>query len=822
MQELTEFHGFFLNNIALNIPLSILAVILVGYFGSPLIIWSILLLAIGFGFGAPLVALAILAAVLVIFNLPFLRSALVSKVLMNIMQPLMPKISETERTALEAGVVWVEGDLFSGKPDFKKLMNEPYPNLTAEEKAFVEGPVEELCKMVNDWEIWKSRSLPDEAWNFIKKERFLGMIIPKEYGGLGFSALAHSEVISKLATRSIPTCITVMVPNSLGPAELIIHYGTKEQKDYLLPRLARGEETPCFALTEPAAGSDAGAIQAEGILFKQDGKICIRLTWNKRWITLAAISTIVGLAFRLKDPEDLLGKGGGDLGITCALIPAKTPGVILGRRHDPLGTPFYNCPTQGKDVVVSIDAVVGGVDGVGRGWKMLMECLAAGRGISLPGQAAGCAKLGTRVVSAHASIRRQFGLPIGKFEGIEEPMARIAGFNYMLEAMRRFTVGGLDKGLKPPVVTAIMKYYSTEMSRTMINDVLDIMGGAGISLGPRNLVGNLYMATPISITVEGANILTRTLIIFGQGALRAHPYAFKEVDAVIKGDLKTFDWAFWSHMGHIVRNAFRSFVLSLTRGFFAPSPVSGELSHYYKRLTWVSASFAIMADIAMGTLGGALKAKEKITGRFADILGWMYISTAILRRYEADGRKEEDLPFVHYCLQHGLREIQIAFDGIFDNMRAPGLTWFFKLLGAWSRMNSLGTGVHDRLIGRVSRLIQTEGAQRDRMTEGMFIPKDPKEALGRLEHAFTVIKRAQAAEQKIKQAIKAKQLPRKKTPLLIDEAKEKNIITAEEYGLIKESDVVRFDAIQVDDFSEEEYHSTTITTSGNSGLMFTR
>ncbi len=560
------FYGMFAENAGLWTALSILAVLIVGYVGSPLIVWTILGAVLLIGFGAPTAVLIAFAVIAVIFNVKPLRRVLVSSGLMKIMAPIMPQISETEKVALDAGVTWVEKDLFSGKPDMNKILSEPYPQLTAEEKAFMDGPVEELCKKIDHWNVWRTRELEQGVWEHIKREKFLGMIIPKEYGGLGFSALAHSEVIMKVASRSISTTITIMVPNSLGPGELLIHYGTEEQKKYYLPRLARGEEIPCFGLTEPTAGSDAGSITSSGVVFKgDDGKLYVRLNWNKRWITLAAISTVVGLAFRLRDPENLLGKGE-DVGITCALIPAKTAGVVLGKRHDPLGVPFYNCPTQGHDVVVPIDAIVGGADGAGKGWTMLMECLAAGRGISLPAQSVGGAKLATRVTSAHGVVRQQFGVSIGKFEGVEEPLARIFGFTYGLEAMRKFTLGAIDKGIKPGVITAMAKYYSTELGRTLINDAMDVMGGSGISMGPRNALAEIYIATPIGITVEGANIMTRTLIIFGQGALRAHPYAYKEVDSIARKDLPAFDNAFWGHIGHIVRNSCRSFLMSLTRG----------------------------------------------------------------------------------------------------------------------------------------------------------------------------------------------------------------------------------------------------------------
>jgi len=809
--ELGPLHGMFMENCSLWIALSILTVLVTGYLGLPLIVWAVAVLALAYFWGASVVVLGVLLAGFLLFLIKPLRAATMSNLVLNIFKKLgfLPKISETERVALDAGVTWVEKDLFSGKPDFNKLMSESYPDLTAEEKAFMQGPVEKLCEMIDAWKTWKNRDIEAQVWDYIKRERFLGMIIPKEYGGLGFSALAHSEVIMKLSSRSLPVTIQVMVPNSLGPAELLVHYGTKEQKDYYLPRLARGEEMPCFGLTEPLAGSDAGSITSSGELFRgPDGKLMIKLNWNKRWITLAAISSVIGLAFRLRDPQNLLGRGE-DVGITCGLIPANTPGVVLGRRHDPLTIPFYNCPTQGKDVIVPLDAVVGGVEGCGKGWGMLTECLAAGRGISLPAQATGGSKLAARVCSAHGVVRKQFGFSIGQFEGIEEPMARIAASTYALEAMRRYTVGALDKGIKPSTITAMQKYYSTEMGRKVINDAMDIMGGAGISLGPRNLLGEMYVATPIGITVEGANIMTRTLIIFGQGAMRSHPYAYLEVKAVETNDLKLFDEAFWGHVGHIINNLFRSIVLSLTRGYVAGAPdVHPEMKIYFRRLQWASSTFAILADVAMGSLGGQLRAKQKITGRFADIMAYMFMATSVLRRFEAEGRQEDDLPLVHFNLKFFMSEIQKAFDGIFDNLKVPGLRWFIKgWIGAWSRINSIGSLASDGWSHHISdRLLYDDGV-RNRLTDGIFIPRKETEQLARLEKARKVTIQADSAEKKIRKAIRDKVLPKKKAHLLVDEALAKSVITAEEARLLKESDQIRYDAILVDDFSEQEYHS---------------
>lgn len=820
--------GFFLSQgpLWLWCLVSLFSFLIIGYVGAPLFVWALVGLVILLGFAASTTVLFVYVGLMLIFLIKPLRQLLISSGAMSLMKKLgvVPQISATERTALEAGVVWIEKDLFSGRPDFEKIMQEPYGTLTAEEKAFLNGPVEELCRMCQPWKIWKNREVPQDVWNFIKQKGFLGMIIPKEHGGLGFSAMAHSEVVMKIASRSLSTSISVMVPNSLGPAELLIHYGTEKQKQHWLPRLAKGDEIPCFGLTEPLAGSDAGSITSSGVIFKgQDGQLYIKLNWNKRWITLAAISTVIGMAFRLRDPENLLGKGE-DLGITCALIPSTTPGVILGRRHDPLTIPFFNCPTQGKDVVVKLeDAVVGGLAGCGQGWSMLMECLAAGRGISLPAQSTGGAKLAYRAASSHSLVRKQFGVSIGKFEGVEEPLARIGASTYAIDAMRRFTLGALDKGLKPPVVTAMMKYQATEMGRRIVNDAMDILGGAGISLGHRNLIAEGYVATPIGITVEGANIMTRTLIIFGQGALRCHPYAFDEVSALESGDLKKFDTAFWGHIGHVVRNMCRSILLSITRGYIAsvPSDVHPKVRIHYRRLSWASATFAILADIAMGSLGGQLKMKEKITGRFADIFSHMYMSTCVLKRFKEEGQKEEDLPYVQYFLKYSSAEIQKGFDGLFDNLKIPGLRWLFKeVLGAWSRINSIGSQATDGWSHLISTSMMAIGEQRDRLTDGIYWVTErshgvaqvkalaqSEDQTARLENAFIIVSKAEAAERKIRSAIKSGSIPKKKGKASWDDALAKKIISDEEYRLLSEADQVRFDAILVDDYSESEYQN---------------
>jgi acyl-CoA dehydrogenase len=747
-------------------------------------------------------------ALAVVLGVPAIRKNTVSRGVMEAMNKLgfLPTISQTERTAIESGTVWVDGDLFSGKPDFKKLLREPYPELTAEEQAFLDGPVEEVCRMTSDWEIHQKKGLPPHIWDYLKKERLFGVIIPKEYGGLGFSALANSAIVAKLGARSQVLGITVMVPNSLGPAELLIHYGTQEQKEYYLPRLAIGDEIPCFALTEPQAGSDAGAITSHGAVFRgDDEQLYLRLNWRKRYITLAAVSTVIGMAFQLRDPDNLLGMGERP-GITCALIPSNTPGVELGRRHDALGVPFWNCPTDGHDVVVPVDAIIGGVNGAGKGWRMLMESLAAGRGISLPATATGGAKYAYRVTGAHAAVRRQFGLPIGKFEAVHEPLARIGGMTYVLEAARRYTCGGIDKGAKPAVVTAMMKYYTTEMGRRIVNDGMDVLAGNAISRGPRNALAAGYIGTPIAITVEGANILTRTLMIFGQGAIRCHPWVLKEVEALENSDLDGFDRAFWGHIVHVLSNAARSVGYSVTRGAFASSPVDGPAAPYYKKLAWASASFALLADIALASLGGNLKRRGKLTGRFADIFAWMYLANATLVRFEVEGRRSDDLPFLQWGLDHAFAEIQKGFDGLFENMDVPALSLLMKgPIALWSRINPIGTPPNDVLGSSVAEAMQTPGTLRDRHTDGIHVSEDPNDALGRLERALRLTADSEPIERRLRDAVRAGKIRKASPAKLIEQALAAHVITADEAVRLQEAESARYAAIEVDSFTLEEY-----------------
>ncbi|WP_421658278.1 acyl-CoA dehydrogenase [Leptothermofonsia sp. ETS-13] len=794
---------------SITTPTLILFLVALGYIGVPLWAWSLYFALILGVFQAPLWSWILFGAIAVVLNLPILRRTLLTAPVMKGITALnlLPAISETEKAAIEAGTVWIDGEFFSGVPNFQRLNSEPYIAMTSEIQTFLDGPVEQVCRMATDWEIHRRKDLPPEVWDYLKQERFFGMMIPKEYGGLGFSNLAYSSVMVKLASRSFIHTATVGVTNSLGPAKLLLNYGTQAQKNYYLPRLAKGEEIPCFALTEPNAGSDAASITSEGIVFKgDDGKLYIRLNFRKRYITLGAIATLIGLAFKLRDPENLLGRGE-NVGITCALIPANTPGVIQAKRHDPMGVPFYNSPLEGRDVVVAVDQIIGGVEQAGQGWKMLMQTLAAGRGISFPASCTGVAKLVARVTGAHAVVRRQFGLSIGRFEGIEEPLARIGALTYLLDAARIYTCSAVDQGEKPSIVSAIAKYEFTELARKLVNDGMDILGGSGICKGPRNLLANIYTAIPISITVEGANILTRTMMIFGQGVIRCHPYVYQEVEALNQGDVFAFDRALWNHIGLIVRNSFRSVLLNLSRGLLARSPVTGPTARYYRKLAWASATFALLTDLTMIALGGSLKRHEKLTGRFADVLCWMYMGMATLRRYEAEGRRPEDMPLVHWSMQYAFAQIQQAFEGILSNLPVSGLTPLLRgPILAWWRLNPIGALPSDELGSLVAQRLQTPGEGRDRLTADIYIPSHPDEALGRLEQAFRLSAQTEAIFKTIRTASRTGQLPQTKPEQLVDAALAAGIITEDAAHLIRETEVARNDAIQVDAFTLEEYH----------------
>ena len=621
------------------------------YFAAPLWLWTVAaalgLIADGWQtHAAPVIGWVIFLVLAVALNVHPLRRMLLTDHLLVWFRKVLPPISETERIAIDAGNTWWDADLFTGRPDWKKLLATPAPALTEEEQAFLDGPVEEFCKSLDDWQITHDLfDLPPSAWEQIRKHRFFGMIIPKQYGGLGFSALAHSTVVMKIGTRSTSAAVTVMVPNSLGPGELLMHYGTEAQKAHYLPRLARAEEIPCFALTGPYVGSDAGALPDNGIVCKgtYQGKetLGFRVSWDKRYITLAPIATVLGVAFKAYDPDHLLGTKE-DLGITLALIPTNLPGVEIGKRHNPLNSAFMNGPTRGTDVFIPFDCLIGGTEYIGQGWRMLMNCLSVGRAISLPALGTGAGKHASRVTGAYARVRKQFRVSIGKFEGVEEALTRIAGYTYRMDAARRLTAGALDRGEKPSVLSAILKYHCTEGMRLVLGDAMDVHGGRGVMMGPRNYLARAYQAVPVSITVEGANILTRSMIIFGQGAIRAHPYLLKEMEAASSEDhakaAVDFDRALFAHIGFTISNAARSLFMGLTGALFSPAPGDGATRRYYRQLSRMSAAFTFTADVGLLMLGGEMKRREKLSARYGDILSHLYLASAVLKQYEDQGR----------------------------------------------------------------------------------------------------------------------------------------------------------------------------------------
>ncbi|HSE00553.1 MAG TPA: acyl-CoA dehydrogenase, partial [Burkholderiales bacterium] len=603
---------------------------------------------------------------------------------------LLPRISDTERQALEAGQVWIDGEIFGGNPDFQKMLAENYNKLAVEEQAFLDGPTEEVCRMIDRYEITRTRRAPEPVLAYLKKQGFFGLLIPKEYGGKGFSTLLRSCVMAKLSPVSTIINTYVLIPNSLGAAELILHYGTDAQKQHYLPRLASGEFIPCFGLTEPTAGSDAASIKAEGHVFKGvDGRSQIKLNFRKRFITLAPVSNLISIACQLHDPANLLGKGVHP-GITVVLVHKGTPGLQIGDHHEPIGDPFPNGPIIGRDVVVPVDSIVGGPAYAGQGWRMLMEQLAGGRAISLPAGAIGEMKRVMAVTGAYSMVRQQFGIPIGRMEGVEDKVGKIAALTYAFEGARVFSCSAIDSGQQPPVVSAVLKAYSTEVARELVRDGMDIFAGSGVMQGPNNIMGTGYASSPVGITVEGANIMTRTLIIFGQGATRCHPYALNLVKAIEKDDAIAFRDNLLGWFGHFFASIGRSLVRTLTRGFTFRSPVSGETATFYRRLGWASARFAMLTDLALFFIGGKLKSRGKLAGRYADALAWQFVAFSSLRRFEAEGRIAEDLPLVRYACEYALRRIQEAFEGIYANFDAPLVGWWMRTVGSWIlRVNPL-------------------------------------------------------------------------------------------------------------------------------------
>ena len=750
--------------------------------------------------------------VLVLFALTPLRRNLISNKLFSLYKKLLPKMSTTEKEALEAGTVWWDAELFSGKPNWKKLYSLPKPKLSAEEQVFLDGPVEEVCNMLDDWKISNEDfDLPEEVWEFLKQEHFFAMIIPKQFGGLEFSTLAHSAVVMKLSTRSITAAVSVMVPNSLGPGVLLLEYGTEEQKKYYLPRLASGAEIPCFALTAPDAGSDAGGMTDQGIVCRSEfeGKqnvLGIRLTWNKRFITLGPIATLLGLAFKLYDPEHLLGNQE-DIGITLALIPTTHPGVNIGRRHLPANIPFQNGPNSGKDVFIPMDWVIGGQDKIGQGWRMLMECLSDGRGISLPALSTGAGKLASRTTGAYARIRRQFNMPIGEFEGVQEVLARIAGLTYMMDASRVLTLTALDQGEKPSVITAIIKYHLTESMRQLINDAVDVHGGKAVMLGPNNYLASVYQSIPIGITVEGANILTRNMIIFGQGAIRCHPYVLKEMQAVAEDDekvgLKQFDKVIFAHIGFVISNVVRAFLLGISNARLHRPPYKDVTARYYQQIMRLSAVFALLADVSMIILGGSLKRRESLSARLGDILSNLYLASAVLKHFQDQNRPEADQVLLEWSCQNCFYNAQEAISEFLNNF--PNRLIALLLRGLIFSFGRPFSKPKDKLNSAIAKLILSPSAARDRLTEGMFIPTSDDQSICKLEQALVAIIDAEPLMNNITTAMRKGDLKAKILMDAVDEAVDTKLILESEAKIIRTAIQLRNEVIAVDDFNPDDF-----------------
>ncbi|MCU8090244.1 acyl-CoA dehydrogenase FadE [Shewanella sp. SM20] len=750
------------------------------------------------------------------FNISAFRQNVISRPLMKVYRGIMPEMSSTEKEAIEAGTTWWEADLFAGNPNWKKLHNYPVARLSADEQAFLDGPVEEVCRMVNQHQVsHQLADLPADVWQYLKDHGFFAMIIKKKYGGLEYSAYAQSRVLQKLAGLSSELASTVGVPNSLGPGELLQHYGTPEQQNHYLPRLAKGLEVPCFALTSPEAGSDAGSIPDFGIVCKGQWEgeevLGMKLTWNKRYITLAPVATVLGLAFKLRDPEHLLGDKE-ELGITCALIPTDMEGVETGRRHFPLNCMFQNGPTRGNEVFVPLSFIIGGPKMAGQGWRMLVECLSVGRGITLPSNSAGGVKTAALATGAYARIRRQFKLPIGKLEGIEEPMARIGGNAYLMDAVTTLTTTGIDLGEKPSVISAIVKYHLTDRMQKCVIDAMDIHGGKGVCLGPNNYLGRGYQAAPIAITVEGANILTRSMIIYGQGAIRCHPYVLAEMESAFDTEsgqgLANFDAAIFGHIGFATSNFIRSFWLGLTSSRFSNAPYSDKTKRYYQQMNRFSANLALLSDLAMATLGGNLKRKERISARLGDLLSQLYLASATLKRYEDEGRQTDDLPLVQWAVEDALYKLQASLDDLLDNF-PMGLGGALRVV-----MFPFGRPLKrpsDVLDHKVAKIMQTPCESRDRLGKGQFWTNSEHNAVGIQEQTLLDIIASEPLHDKVCKA-SGKRLPFMWLDKVAAEGKALGVLSDAEVQLLERAEIGRMKSINVDDFDPAELRPEVVST----------
>lgn len=745
-----------------------------------------------------------------------IRREYLSKPLLAWVRGLLPQLSDTEEQALKSGSVDWDGELFSGRPDWQKLLDTPHAKLTDEEQAFIDGPVEQLCEQLDDWKITHELfDLPEDIWKFLREEGFFGLIIPKEFGGKGFSATAHSEIVMKISTRSISASVTVMVPNSLGPAELLLHYGSEEQKSYYLPRLSTGKEIPCFALTSPIAGSDAGAIPDKGIVCKGEWEgeevLGLKVTWNKRYITLAPVATLIGLAIKVYDPECLLGEGE-NIGVTCVLIPGDLKGVNSGTRHLPMNTAFMNGPTWGTDVFIPMTQVIGGEAMLGKGWIMLLECLSIGRSISLPALATGAGKYASLVTGAYSSVREQFGRSIKQFEGVQEALEPIAGYTYMMDAARLFTASMLDRGVRPSVPSALLKYRNTELMREVVNHSMDVIAGRGVITGPRNFMARAYQAVPIGITVEGANILTRSLMVFGQGAIRCHPFINDEISAANEDDkrkaVKQFDQVFYRHIAYTSGNVLRTFIHALTRGRLSPAPKTGDIKRYYQQLTRFSTAFSVITDVSLMTVGGNLKARQRLSGRMADSLVHLYYASAVIKQWHEEGYPQEQYDLVQWCLESSLYDLEISMGRLIDNfpvraIRRP-LRWLVFPFGSSKALKP-----NDALGTLVAQTIVKDSALRGRIVRGVYCTDEPNDSLGRVLHAYKLANQTQGIRDRLHEKIRSLDpddldgialLMGHQRKELVDWAVNEGVVSDAEREPLLEALTALYDVIRVDSF----------------------
>ncbi len=784
--------------------LSIAAVLGIGLYG-----WNL----------STVIGLILLGALFFVLLPSALRRTYLSKPLLGWVRGMLPQLSDTEAEALKSGSLDWDADLFSGRPHWPRLLGSRHFTLSAEEQAFLDGPVETLCAMVDDWAIThETFDLPEDVWAYIREQGFFGLMIPKSFGGKGFSHAAHSEIVMKISTRSVSVAVTVMVPNSLGPGELLMEYGTEAQKQHYLPLLSSGQEIPCFALTSPIAGSDAGAIPDKGIVcrgqWEGEEVLGLKVTWNKRYITLAPVASLIGLAIKVHDPDGLLGADD-DVGVTCVLVPSDLPGVNSGTRHLPMNTAFMNGPTWGTEVFIPMDQVIGGQDMLGKGWTMLLECLSIGRSISLPALASAAGKMACLTTGSYASVREQFGRSISQFEGVQEALEPIAGYTYMMDAARKLTAAMLDRGVRPAVPSAVLKYRNTDLMREVVNHAMDVVAGRGVISGPRNFMARTYQAVPIAITVEGANILTRSLMVFGQGAIRCHPFIVEEIEAAGMEDqdqaVAQFDGVFFRHMAHTSGNALHALVLGLSHGLLTRAPQQGGIGRYYRQLNRFSAAFAMLTDVTLLSIGGGLKARQRLSGRMADCLVQLYYASAVIKQWHSEGYPEAHRPLVEWSLQMALHELQEQMRALIDNFPVKLLRWPLRLLVF--PLGAIGLRKPDDGLGtQVAMSIVKDTPLRERLVQGVYLSDKADDSLGRVLETYRLANESRPLRDRLHAAIRSKDpdeldgialLMGHQREELVDWAVAQGIVSQDERELLLQALSALYDVIRVDAFEAE-------------------